>query len=322
MQQGFSFDRALMHVFRAPHAGSFLWQYALSYALVVTCFTALIGALGWQDFLAWFQAVDAAATSSPSEEAEIFAGLFGPMMGLFRWGGIGMLGFWVIWAIFEAASQRRYVRGEAFKLRFGGDEMRMMGLGFFWSLLGLVTIFIPLALIYGGLFAVVMSEDETTAFEAVAGWMIAGLLLAVLMFPLYVFLATRLAPSFGLTIKERRLRFFDAWNVSRGRFWPILGAFVIIVIVGSLASQIIQVIIQMFGMTAMLTVGSSQNVSEADIAGLFLSPGFLIPIGIMVFAMMAIQGFLQHAYGGPAALAALHDPRNDPLDRQRVDIFS
>ncbi|MBY9066803.1 hypothetical protein K1X12_07815 [Hyphomonas sp. WL0036] len=327
MKQGFTFERALSYPFSAPHLGSFPWMFALSYALAFLALFAVIGLLGWRDFAGWIAMMETVSgqASEPSPE-EAFSMILGAMGPLFLWGVVGGLAGWVLWAMFEAASQRRYIWGKGFSLGFGGDELRLMGVGFLWWLMSAVIFALPILAMLS-MFSVFLdgsftelSEDEVSA-RLMGPAMLAPLLM-LLCFPVYVFMATRLSPCFGLTVKEKRVRFFDAWNVSRGRFWPILGAFVILSIGGWVISQVVMGIVQAVMMPALLSMPTGDAVSGAEVTAFFTSPGFLVPMGLLYFLMFMVQGLMQHVVGAPAALAARHDPRNDLDDVERVDIFS
>lgn len=228
--------------------------------------------------------------------------------------------------MFETASQRRYIYGAKFSLGFGGDEVRMMVVGLLWGLMSLVIFAIPGALMFSAFatlaemdFSGPMDDQIATRF---IGTFFGGFGLMFLFSIVYAFIATRLSPCFGLTLKEKEIRFFDAWKVSRGRFWPILGAYVIIVIVVSVVSQIASMIAQLMMMPLMLSLPQDGNVSTEELASIFLTPGFIVPMALIYFVLAFVQGLTQHFAGAPAALAARHDPRNDLGEVQRVDAFS
>ncbi|OZB13088.1 MAG: hypothetical protein B7X53_16830, partial [Hyphomonas sp. 34-62-18] len=233
---------------------------------------------------------------------------------------------WVVWAMFETASQRRYIFGAKFSLGFGGDEVRIMVVGLLWALMSLVIFVVPIILFVSAFGALAEMDpsgqlDDQTAARFL-GTFFAGFGLMFLFSLLYIFIATRLAPCFGLTVKEKEIRFFDAWNVSRGRFWPILGAYVIIVVVVSVFSQIISAIAQMLMMPFLMSLPVGDELPTEEMAAIFLSPAFIAPMALLYFGLMFVQGLTQHFVGAPAALAARHDPRNDLGDAERVDIFS
>lgn len=326
MNTGFSFDRALTYPFKAPHFKSFPWIYGLAYAAIYITLMLVVGLLSWQGIAEWFLAVQQLENNPDPEINEIFGtvfGGFGKLMPVFIAGGL--LG-WIVWAMFETASQRRYIYGAKFALAFGGDEVRMMVVGLLWGLMSLVIFAIPGTLMFSA-FGVLAEmdfsgpmDDQTAA--RFLGTFFGGFGLMFLFSLVYAFIATRLSPCFGLTLKEKEIRFFDAWKVSRGRFWPILGAYVIIVIVVSVLSQIASMMAQLMMMPLMLSLPQDGNVSTEELAGIFLTPGFIVPMALIYFVLAFVQGLTQHFAAAPAALAARHDPRNDLGEVQRVDAFS
>jgi hypothetical protein len=323
MIRGFTFERALSWPFTAPHVATFPWVFGLAYALVFMTLIGVIGLLGAGDFIAWIEALEAAdGTNDPDLAlAVLLSGLFK----LLPWVGLLGLASWAVWAMFETASQRRYVFGQTFSLGFGADELRMMAVGFLWSLLGTVLLAVPILLIMGSAFAVMfagstgLSEDEVA--QQILGPMLAAFGVMFLIFPVYVFFATRLAPCFALTVRERKIRFFDAWNVSRGRFWPILGAYVILAICGGMLGQVIAGIAQLLLVPTMVSFNAT-NQNPDQIAAVLTSPGFLVPLGFYLFIVLFVQGVLQHAVGGPAAFAVRHDPRGGVEEENQIEAFN
>lgn len=326
MTNGFSFDRALSYPFKAPHFKSFPWLFALSYAAIFLTLFLVIGLIGWRGVAEWFLAMQQLENDPNPDPGEIFGvifSVFGQLMPLIL---VTSLASWAIWAMFEAASQRRYLYGQKFSLGFGGDEVRLMVVGLLWGLLSFVIFLIPGAMMFGAFGIILGSDLNSPMDDATAGRLLlmlgGGSLLMFLFFFVYVFVATRLSPAFALTVKEKEIRFFDAWNVSRGRFWPILGAYVIIVVVASVLSQLVSMVAQLAMMPLLMSLPQDGAIEGEQLAEFFLSPGFIIPMAIIYFAMLFVQGLIQHVAGAPAALAARHDPRNDLGEVQRVDVFS
>lgn len=326
MNTGFSFDRALTYPFKAPHFKSFPWLFGLAYAAIYVALFLVIGLLGWQALAEWVLALQQLENDPDPMPANVLGLIFGGFGKLLPLILIGSVAGWVVWAMFETASQRRYIFGAKFSLGFGGDEVRMMVVGLLWALMSLVIFAIPGVLMFSAFGALLQMDfsgpvDDQTAARF-TGTFFGGFGLMFLFSLLYIFIATRLAPCFGLTVKEKEIRFFDAWRVSRGRFWPILGAYVIIVVVVSVLSQIISAIAQMLMMPFLMSLPVDGDVSTEQMAAIFLSPAFIAPMAIIYFALLFVQGLTQHFVGAPAALAARHDPRNDLGDAERVDIFS
>lgn len=326
MRSSFSFDRALTWPVRAPHFGSFPWLYGAAYAVIYLLLFIIVGVAGWQDLSDWFldlQFLDDDRYASPDE---LLGALFGGLAGLLPLLGFAILAGWVIWAMFEAASQRRYIFGQGFSLGFGADELRLMIVSLMWMAMTGILFLIPLVLMFSG-FAVMIEAEINDRMNDAVGLRVAGFLLSslgsgLIFFFVYVFLATRFAPCFGLTIKEKSIRFFDAWNVSRRRFWPILGAYIILAFIAGLVSQIVSTLAQ-FTMTPLfMALPVEGDVDPEEFLSLLASPAILLPLGLIYLLMLFVQGLTQHVIGAPAALAARHDPRNDLGEPHELDVFS
>ncbi|MFN7178198.1 hypothetical protein [Hyphomonas sp.] len=325
MIRGFTFERALSWTFSAPHAATFPFIYGLAYALAFMGVFALIGALGFNDFKAWFTLVQ--GMENETDQAVIAGAMWDGVSRLLPWTVITILLSWALWAMFETASQRRYIWGEGFSLRFGADELRMMAVGLLWWLLAIALIFLPMLLIFGATFWTMFSNldnpevSENDAFATQVGMQVFGTFaLMLVILPLYIFLATRLAPCFGLTVMSRRIRFLDAWSVSRGRFWPIFGAYAILAIGGSIVGQVVTGIAQGLMMPVFIRIANMAETGGDPVA-LLMSAELLVPMGIFYFLVLFVQGVLQHIVGGPAAFAARHDPAGGVEDAARVDAF-
>ncbi|MGA1342791.1 MAG: hypothetical protein ACO33A_07040 [Hyphomonas sp.] len=323
MIRGFTFERALSWPFSAPHLATFPWLFGAAYAAVWLFAIAVIG------FSASGPVIDWAAAASAAEEAqdpELFAEAMGRgLLSLAPWAGVSILTGWVIWAMFETASQRRYIWGKPFTLGFGRDELNMMWVGLAWTLLGLVIMAIPVLMAIGGVWAAIASAaDGLTDEEAgqrIAAPIFGAIGLILLLLPVYAFFATRLAPCFGLTVKDGRIRFFDAWHVSRGRFWAIFGAYLILAFAGAILGQVVTGIAQVIMLSPLIPLSAAAPDGQEVIAQI-ASPGFLVPMGLFLFVSLFLQGLLQHVVGGPAAFAARLDPRGGVEDEVRVNAFT
>lgn len=323
MQNKFSFEGALSAPFKSAHFNSFPWLFALAYAVLATLLVGLFfflarGAIG--EFIAAIEALEA-ANIDEDDPGAMMALVFGTMTPLLPFAVIGAVVGWVFYAVFLAASMRRYVRDERFYLRFGGDELRMMAVSVMWWLLSLVIFIIPIGMMmasFGALWA--LGPDGLSEAQLVSG-LFGGAGMSLVFLPVYIFVATRLAPCFGLTIKDQRIRFFDAWNVSRGRFWPILGAFLILYVVVSIISMVIDQILQ-FTLITSLTP-QFMNVSDPDdVLSIMTSGPFLGMMAVYIFIASFAAAIQQHVIHAPAAFAARHDPRGSVDDAAQIDIFN
>lgn len=321
MIRGFTFERALSWPFTAAHAATFPWIFGAAYAGVYGLVFACIGLFAAGDFTNWIALLEAAESTNNDEEQ--VAMVLGGFARLIPWGLLSGLISWAVWAMFETASQRRYIWDQPFRLGFGADELRMMIVGLLWAVMGLVLIGLPMVLILGTTFYTLFTDpaqfNTPGATDQLALQVLGSFGVLLLALPIYVFFATRLAPSFGLTVRERRIRFFDAWNVSRGRFWPIFGAFVILAFSGSILVQIISGIAQTLIMPSMMNLANAAD--GASLRAMIFSSGFMVPMGLYLFLTLFLQGLLQHVVGGPAAFAVRHDPRGGIESDAQIGAF-
>lgn len=323
MGKGFTFDGALMFPFRAAHARSFPWKFALAMAAIGTVLTGLLLYLVRGTFFSMVDTLEQMDDSGTEDVQLIFRTLFQAFGAVLPWLVVAALVSWAVWAMFTTASQRRYIFDEDFSLRFGSDELRMMGVGFVWYAAQSVFSIIIL-LVMAPVFMSVASGDiesmpENQLAGMVLGRMAIVMLLMLIFLPVYIFFATRFSPVFALTVKEKKFAFGDAWIVSRGRFWPILGAYLIIVIVGGMAVSFAGSAAQMVLMPALL---SSPAVMEdiEDLRSLF-TPAVVVAMLVYIFIRYFLSGLLMHFVHAPAAFAVRHDPRGGVDDAMNIAEF-
>ena len=134
--------------------------------------------------------------------------------------------FALVWyAAYEAACLRWMTRGETggvFGISLGADTWRVLGVYLVWLALGLACC-ILIGAFYGALIAV-----NSNAPALRLPMMLIGALAPLGFAALLVWLATRLSAAAAASVARRRFAFFGAWGLSRGRFWDMLGAFVIV----------------------------------------------------------------------------------------------
>nr|WP_321441842.1 hypothetical protein [uncultured Hyphomonas sp.] len=324
MASRFTFDGALMFGFRAAHAKSFPWKFALAFALVSTALTALFAWLTKDAIFGFIDTVEQLDSVGADDPAQVFSVFFDLFGGLLPWIVLGSLASLVVWAMFMTATQRRYIRDEAFSIRFGPDELRMMVVGVIWYL-GVSLMYLLPGLIMLPMFGMItdfangdISENEMVTF--MLGRMSIVALISLVLFPVYVFFATRFSPVFAMTMKEGRVAFGDAWIVSRGRFWPILGAFLIIAIVGGMAVSFASSIAQMV-MTPAFMDSVTRVEDSSELRSLF-TPTLTIALLLYAFIRYFLSGLLMHFVQGPAAFAARQDPRGSVDDALSVEEFN
>jgi len=150
------------------------------------------------------------------------------MLAIAPWyAGVTALGL-LLYAAFEAACLRWMVRGERggiAGLSLGGDTWLMVLTYVVWLLLGLLFSCLVGGLYYG----LFLFNNAAPGLRIVS--MLIGALAPLGFAALLIWLAVRLSPAAAASIAARKFAFFSAWGATRGRFWPMLGAFVILIAV-------------------------------------------------------------------------------------------
>ena len=212
------------------------------YALIVSvAFSVIFVVLMGPDFVKLM-----AASARPSPDPARVAALFGRL-------APGYVGFVAVAmvsnAILGAAMIRTVLRPAEDRfgfLRLGADERRQLGLGIL-TLVVFVGVYLALVLASGLLVGVVAMVARPAA----------GAMLVVLMvgsLGVMIFLGVRFSLAPALTFDRSRVTLFGSWPLTRGRFWPLLGAYV-------LTSALIAVVyllglLVIFAMDAILNGGS------------------------------------------------------------------
>lgn len=119
-------------------------------------------------------------------------------------------------AVFRAVLRPKD-RGFAY-LQFGGDELRQIGLMIIMTLFfGLLACGFVAALVFG-----LKTADLDDGLKAAIG-IVGGIAFFVLM----IVLSIRLSLAQPMTFAQRRIRFFGSWGITKGKFWPLLGMYIL-----------------------------------------------------------------------------------------------
>ena len=137
---------------------------------------------------------------------------------------LGLIGL-VLYAAAMRAVLRPDAGGVAY-LRLGMDELRLLVLLILFAVVALILwVILGFALGLLGLGVAMGSESP----------LLSGLVMFVLgliMFAVMVFLTVRFSLAFPLTLHRRQLVIGEAWTLSRGRFWTLFGAALVVTIIG------------------------------------------------------------------------------------------
>ena len=143
----------------------------------------------------------------------------------------------------EAAWLRLFMRGEGnpiFPFRIGGGEG-----AYLLTMIVMFAIFLGLAI--AGIFAVVLVAIIFSIIGGQGGAIFGMFLGYAALLAIIAILGVRMSPAFALAVHRRKFAFGAAWGGTKAMFWPLLGCFVIAVI--------IMLVAYMVGMIAFLFMG-------------------------------------------------------------------
>ncbi|MDF1680575.1 hypothetical protein [Ponticaulis sp.] len=225
----FSFSSALMHFQNTKGPGSFVWKWLIaafiSMSILAGVFTFFI-----LEVTSQIGPIPIGTTVPLSDRQA--ADVAGTMFGFFV---IIIPLSMVLWSLLEASALRRYVRQEGFSIRFGKDELRVLGVYLCWFgmfLLTMIVYFVSMMII--GIMVVIVASGLPMA----ATYLAFGLNLA-LAAGLY-YLVVRFSAASAVTIRDNKVTFFSAEQVTHGRIWSMIGAFLVVLV----ANYVIQFAMQ------------------------------------------------------------------------------
>jgi hypothetical protein len=185
--------------------------------------------------MSWAQGLSKASSSGAID----FEAFMPPAAVLAIWpsAAIGMVLAFVFFAAYEAACLRWLARGEAggffLGLDLGADTWRVWFTYWIWLFLFIGECIVAALVV--GLIGAGLEAAGVAGF--VKGLVIVLAVIAVVCAMIWI--SVRLAPAAATSVALQRFAFFKAWSASRGRFWPLFGAFAFLWILYLIASFII-----------------------------------------------------------------------------------
>jgi hypothetical protein len=293
----FSLGNATGHFNKTGGPKGFLWKFALAYALF---------GIVLQGISIYLMAPIYGAAFNPivMEDPDMMDQVMLENIGRVALGYLVSFVFGILmWIMFEAASQRRYMRADGFSLKLGGDEGRLVVVGLFW--------FGLLILLYIGMFILLMIPMLIGAAAGGDGAMAAGAVAVIVMLAYMVFaiwVAVRFSPAAAMTIRDRKIRFGSAWRVTKGKVWTLIGSWLVLALIMMVVMMVLYMVFAVTAVMSLMPVLQSGSDDPAEIIAAFTTPGFIIPAIIFGLVYMGLAGAMMHVFGGPAALAAKTDP--------------
>lgn len=307
---------ATFFAFQRREQSGVLLRATLAYVLIAIVVAGAFIALNWQamnDYLAW--------TVSMSQQTEVdpnnpFGGMMPPqsVMALGGWYFLFLIFFYLLLAAYEAACLRWMIRGERrgfLGLALDADTWRVYFTYWIWFFLLIAAYIVFAIVVFGAMAGAMMGAQPGVGPSASIG--IAAALIGLALVLLLIYFAVRFAPAAATSIAKRRFAFFEAWTVTKGRFWALLGAFVLLWLM-----YFVGVIVLSGGAVFAMGAGVAQMQSGAEpqsteqMFAVFSSPSVWVPL-VVCYGLMIIGAFVFYValfgVNARAALAAINEGR-------------
>jgi len=222
------------------------------------------------------------------------------------------------WLAVQTAWVRLLTRNEVaagIPLRFWGDELRLFVVYVFYAVLSFVLWTVAAAItIAGGAAIAAASGGEPGALGVIA-----GVLWTIFLIVFGIWVAIRFAPAVGLTIRQRRIRFFGGFAASGGiAGWMFLSYFVLVFVIlaiGIVASIFQQVAFLAGAAPVFEMIMELENVGEDDAAVVFKAlrevfsqTGVWIALGLVLVINFIADVVITGLWHGVGAYSAVrHD---------------
>jgi hypothetical protein len=309
---------ATFFAFRKRERGGVLLGASIAYAVLAFGIFGLFAWLNWQafiDYIAWTVSMSQ-ASSDPNDPSAAIAAMTPPasVMTILPWYTLLYIVFYVLFAAYEAACLRWMIRGEVkglFGLALDADTWRVYFTYWLWLfLLGAVYVGI---VIVGAVVAVggVLGMQAGGA-DLNVGMLFLPIIVLTAVVSIFSYVVVRIAPAAATSIAKRRFAFFDAWTVTKGRFWALFGSFLLLwlmLMVGAFVLTIGLGVAVGLGMMGQIdpTAGPA---NQQDMLAMFASPSMWAPIAVL-YVLMIVGSFVVYVsmfgVNARAALAALEE---------------
>lgn len=221
----------------------------------------------------------------------------------------------LIGLVLYAAAMRAVLRpaaGSVGYVRLGMDELRLLGLLVLFGIGGMILMvgFTILA----GLIGFGAGAGRQSGGVAV----IVTLLLSLVVFAAMLFLIVRFSLAFPLTLHRQKIVIGEAWRLSRGRFWTLFGAALVITLLITVLNTAVSLVTMGGYLFDVMAAAGNPEATARTVEAQTQAFGQLSPMTILYSLGGAIvAGLWVTLSGGSIATAAkllLDDEMDDAED--------
>jgi hypothetical protein len=287
---------------------------------IVLAIAAAFVALNWGvlSHIGDFFTLSAAQTKDPDRALAMVSGTFG-LIGV---GFLAMIVLYLACAAYEAACLRWMLRGEApgfFGWRFDNDMWRVYGVYWCWLAAHMAVGMAMSVVITPIMFATmpnVFLSGQPPDLETMLRWQFSVQVpLACLQYLPLIFIGVRFGPAAATSIALRRFSFFEAWKVTRGRFWELLGSFALLWLIAGVCLVLILVLttgpllLQIWPLFAELWAHPSEASMQAYMQAIFSPQNLMLMAVGYAGYFLVLLGLALTSYGvnARAVQAALEE---------------
>ncbi len=205
-----------------------LLPVTLVFLVIMAVIIGAFVALNWGALVHMFQLFSTAGANETMSEEETARMVFG-MFGFIGMAFLFMFPIYLAVAAYETACLRWMIRGETpglLGLTIDNDVWRVYGVYWCWFIAQFVVSFAMSILTMPLVFMMMGEMMRDPSPEAMMRWQLTVQLpLSLLQYLPLIFIGVRFGPAAATSVLRKRFAFLDAWKVTEGRFWPLLGSF-------------------------------------------------------------------------------------------------
>lgn len=281
---------ATFFAFRKREKGGVLLGASIVFAVLGLLAVAAFAYLNWQaiaDYMNWTMTMGKGAENAdPNDPSALFASMM-PPASVMQLGGVYFLFlvvYYLLLAAYEAACLRWMIRGETkglFGLALDADTLRVYFTYWVWFFL-LIAFYLVIAVVIVGLGAGLALGAQGNPDAAGPMMVLLPILMVVAVLVGLIYFGVRFAPAAATSIAKRRFAFFDAWTVTKGRFWALFGAFALLFLmyfVGVIILSSVATFAMVGGLAEHARSAPEPQSIEAMFA-LFASPNVWAPMAV------------------------------------------